>query len=280
MKYITNLVLFILFTTVTLESHAEQIIACGESCSSMNIKARNEARWMYNGQIFSVIDTRSFEVRSYKSIWKWSFGEEFFDRAQRISTTYSGNSALNQLISAKNSLDLAKVRLPSNLPNTGHNDEIESVYQIFLQPQLETNISAYINQNMSNWEQIGAYGSAVLEIFNKIVDIDASIRVEFPDGSTALFVLKNVHEVEEGFDFEYLAGSARDTDGTKIPERGPDYIGDYYFSNDSNVEYFRELGERIHQIKFDLRNQCTATTTMTCNYIKTEVSCLVSYRCQ
>ncbi len=224
-------------TLASLNGFAEEIIACGKECSSMDRKASNEARWMYNGKIFSVIDTYNFQVKSYKSVWKWRFGEEFFDKALPITTTYSGQRALKDLVDAKNALRLQKVQIPSDLPETSYDDKIESVYQLFTQPQLEGRISNYINQNLSAMETVGAYGSTILSIFGKVVDVNAEITIEFPDGSTASFTVKAIKDTDSGFEFAYLPETAIDNESTPIPEGSLDFLGNYTFENDLNANF-------------------------------------------
>lgn len=113
-----------------------------------------------------------------------------------------------------------------------------NTHSVVVSAQTEDQVADYVASHLGVFETIGAFGDAILEIFNKIVDIDGYVDVEFADGSTARFELTGLAKVDGDFVFEFELQSAKDSDGNNIPTSADEIIGERRFTSEGNLNGF------------------------------------------
>jgi hypothetical protein len=271
------IILTLLSSLIYENAFAENIIPCDSSCAGPFSKARQSIASYSNGDVFSIIDLNDMTAYSYR-VESYRRGGEVIERAVQITTTAN---ALNQLGSLKYALDqieLEKYSIPRDLPDTPWDDGLGSAADFIQDRNAQGFISEYINNNLTLVDRIGVYGSVLAAIFKKIIEINATITVEFEDGSKMQMVL--VALPEEGIELEYIENSAEDSEGTKIPDSLDDFKGIFRFANNRDFEGFLGVADYFDVI-VSTRQQCSPVSTVTC-IVDTDGtgSCSLSFSCQ
>jgi hypothetical protein len=127
----------------------------------------------------------------------------------------------------------------------------DSVFNVFSDTRVTNRISRHLALTQK-WQTIaaraGAYVTLPLTLMNKIISFNAVVSVFFNDGSS--MELKFVGLDSRGLTiWEYLEGSAKDSNGNHIPEKKSQAIKKYFFLSSNQLNSFKahltRLGVRI-----------------------------------
>lgn len=170
---------------------------------------------------------------------------------------------------AVNALLQADVELPKD-------SEVRSVTDVFHSPAAQEEVSLTLNRHVLTL--VGAALTSTLKILPKVVwSARPYALVEFPDGTTGKFEVRNLEALDaEGhvFRFEYVEGSARDSDGNRVADRLEDFYG---YAADYSTLYNEWLFHRQASL-FGVRLRPAASvqrTTVVCVKTEGEIVCWV-----
>jgi hypothetical protein len=136
--------------------------------------------------------------------------------AEEITVEYSISSEFSSHTKAILD-DIASIKSGIVIPG----DVARSAYNFMFDSHAQNRVSNYIDDNLNIWQSIGIPAAIPLEALGKIVSLEFHIPVEFSDGSTLKVELTDVggtyYDGVE-YTFEYIEGSAKDSDGNTIPD--------------------------------------------------------------
>ena len=108
----------------------------------------------------------------------------------------------------------------------------------------QTVISEQLNRHVPT--RIGSLVGAALMMMRTVFSSPILAEVQFPDGSLALFRLERIDSLTSGhmFVYRYLPGSARDSDGNRIPDSASAFDNfDGRYSEGGNLSMFLRRAE-------------------------------------
>lgn len=272
MKFQTILTTIVILGFSVLAS-AEDIYPCDSSCSGLFSEASRLASDLPEGTEFSLIDTQTFESGTYVVEYYYSRAAgEYLERAKSITKTSNVINAANELKAAAEELEKVNVEVPETIAENAHSAIVST--------QTAGNVSSYVSSNLGVWDTVGALGSVVLSIFNKITDVKGVVVVAFPDGSTAQYQIEGLTYDEDGnlvFEFKLVEGSAQDADGNNIPTTETEIVGERRFTSESNSDNFNSVvdyyGVNHHS------GSCRSILTSVCTSGANGLSCTTYTTC-
>lgn len=266
-KYIrSGLVIGALWSiAVTWQTQAEQVFACDLKCSNMYTEARKVSVQHADGDVFSVLDTKSAEVRSYTAVKYTDSRGELVETAAEINPTATANSAQTFFLQHRQSHGVFTVKVPVRDNNVGFQD-VNSSSDLIIYPQNQDWVALFLESSASLSQQIEASLSELSQRINLGVDFSMENRivVQFEDGSTAEFT--TVTTLKNGtvyLEVMYVDGSARFVDGSKVPDTKAKYLQNWLFSQETDVRSFTRLGG-LWRVKFNEFTSCSNRTEMQC----------------
>lgn len=121
---------------------------------------------------------------------------------------------------AVNGLFKSSVDMPAD-------SSVSSVMDVLHSPVAQEQVSLALNRHLLT--MVGAVVTSALKMLPRVVwSARPYATVKFADGSTGKFEIRNLEPLDsEGhvFRFEYIEGSARDSDGNPIPDRLESFYG-------------------------------------------------------
>lgn len=249
----------------SFKANAETVFACDLKCSNMYTKARKSSIIFNDGEVFSVIDTKTAAIKSYRAVKHFDAMGVIIETAAEIQTTTTANSTQNFFIQHRQSRGVFNITVPVSDNNVGFSD-VTSSSQLILYPQNQDWIALFLEANASLQQQIEA---SIAELSSRIslgFDFSMSNRivVQFSDKSTAEFT--TVSSLKNGTLFVevlYLDGSARFADGSKVPDTQVKYLQSWLFNKEADVSSFFLLGA-LWKAKFVELQTCSNRTEITC----------------
>lgn len=250
MKKILITLIFVVFTPFTF---AEPIHLCQDGCQGNFSLARGISNIYWDGQIFSIINTNTFEVSTYRTEISTKFGEPIWS-ARQITTTANALNVSNNIKRPIQNLRQSTIQIPENVT--------DSAFNLMNNSRNRNNTSDFINSNLGFVERVEAVAGSMLGS-GIVGNFRTLIPVQFSDGSTADFVVTGIDEGFSVVETEFVPTSARDSDNNTIPNSAASMGGTFEFPTESNFNNFLNLGTSLGA-SFFFEFQCTQVTTVTC----------------
>lgn len=240
-------------------SWAETVYVCDSSCSGNYSKAVEVSQSYPSGTLFSVIDVENDVVDSYESVQRYMpAAGEYIYMSTPVPVTANAISVLDDLLELKQSADELKVEVPG--------DVADSVHDVITTSSIANDVSDYVGDfvNRDFLDNATLFLNR-LGSMTQLIEVPLAIKVEFSDGSSAIYIL--THQTTNGETvFEIAEGSARDSDNNSLPEDQSDIPGTWLFTNDSNWEAFIDVADTIDsQLEWRFDFQCKNVMTTICN---------------
>lgn len=216
---------------------AEEIYPCDANCTGKFSAAMRIATGVPNGTVFSVIDLNDWTAATYRADQFYRFGE-YIERAVPIPTTSNALKALGDLKRTVHSIQSGTISIPGDIARNAH--------EVVASSQAREAVARYLDQNQPLFTSLGSLTGALLRIFNKIVDVNFYVPVEFEDGSTARFEVTGLGLDENNgivVEFALQDGSATDSDGNNIPDSEDRVIGERFFNSEANQQLFARVAD-------------------------------------
>jgi hypothetical protein len=141
----------------------------------------------------------------------------------------------------------------------------------------QTVISEQINRHVPS--RIGSLFGSALILFRQVLSVSLVVDVNFPDGSSALFELVRIDGLTSGhtFVYRYQTGSARDSDGNRIPD-SPESLQNFRgtFTTFDNLERFGRRSERygaLWELAWQLSRQRLPATLVCVREVGGRITC-------
>lgn len=223
-----------------------RIVSChGCSDSQAKLTAQSQVPLSSPAGVYEVyvVDTINRRLRYYKVVaerepgWKRNYA-----RLRTAPPDYQG--WFDQALGERDYVIAAtkpSIVLPADFPVQGADEVFGNAFN-------QTVISEQINRHAPTRIVSALYGSALLVLRN-VFSLRLQVEVGFPDGSTAKFELVSIDSLTGGhaFVFEYVEGSARDSDGNRIPDSADAFDPfEGYFSEDINISRFLLWAQRYN----------------------------------
>lgn len=243
MKFILIQALLLLASVVYTDvADAEENVACF-GCD-FSTKAREVAEQSVPGTIFTIINTENYTAQSFTTEIVFvgetpSIDEGTFVKAVPIPLTSSGRDSLSLIQSVVSEAERVNLQVPPDLPNTSIDDNLISAHNLIMTPSVRAPLGNFVSSSLDGAHQFAAVFSALLQVFDKIVSINVFVTVRFNDGSTARFKLVGLDV--GGVMFEYIEGSAKNSEGQTIPDSASDFLGTFSFANEFNATQFTSI---------------------------------------
>ncbi len=229
------------------------------SCSStqLSMKAKESVPTREGSYNVYLMDFESVTISKYSVSVVWMSRKGRYVAHAQAVTIESHILAEFSTQTKAISDDLAMIKAGMVVPRT----VVPSAYDLMFNSSRQGDLSDYINDNLSLWQQIGAPVSIPLVALGKIVSINIIIPVEFSDGSTMQVQLVGLEgdlfHVE--YTFEYKEGSAKDPDGNIIPDSLS--AAESYVGVSSSLENFERLSSYIADWFSGSGVKCTSADT-------------------
>ena len=211
-----------LFLFAVGSAHAAPVVIGCHNCSNAQYKtAAENAIPMYfaPGRYNVYVVDRPKSVLKRFLIWAerepgFSFN---FARSRTPSRAYQQEFDNNLALLAQLGAEIATQNDFYELPG---DFEIESASEVYNNVLAQNAFNQYFNSEFSFFKVIAVITS-VMDVF---WDINYYMDVLFPDGSTATYEVYRVNgNSENRVEWRYVPGSARDSEGNRIPERVADF---------------------------------------------------------
>lgn len=294
-----SLIKSIICIVLTLGSsvvYAEDLWLCDNSCSSSYSLARNMSRIYNDGDIFSVININDNTASTYRVDIIYRFGE-MFETVRNITTTFHASSSLNEINSAIDNFEKGSYRIPTDLPDTTYDDELNSVHDFLINRESIVPIIAWIDENPEFEERISELEdfvernpSNIESIVRKVLeDIPWTVEIVFEDGSKmdVTFNLKAVNNEDEGttelevVNLEFADDSAKDKKDRPVPDELSDIDDGMTFRFDNDEEFFTffDYSNIVFEGELDWRTRCNEVKLTVCSTEDGVRSCVKQILC-
>lgn len=270
-----------MLSSVAWQSAAEQVFVCDLKCSNMYTQSRKVSVPLANGEVFSVLDTKTAEVRSYTAIKYVDSRGELIETSAEINPTQAGTSAQTFFLQHRQSNGVFTINIPVSDTSVGF-DNVNSSTDLIVFPQNQDWVGLFLEANASLTQQIE---SSLNELGNRLnLGLDFSMEnrivVNFSDGSTAEFT--TVTTLKNGTVFlevVFVDGSARFADGSKVPDSKAKYLQNWLFSQEVDVNAFMRLGG-LWRASFEQHPTCSNRTEISCEETSEgKIECDVIRKC-
>ncbi len=258
-KYLLSIIF--IFTTNFVS--AEELYPCDSSCPSLFSEASNLASSLPNGTVFSVIDVENDVAQTYQVEHYYNRAAgEYLERAKQITTTSKALSTLNDMKAIKSSITTTSVNIPEDIADSAHD--------IILSPTVKNKIADMIYSESGLIDKVGSLAGFFISAFGKKLDITVYMEVYFSDGSSARYKVTGLNS--SSVEFEYMEGTATDSDGNKIPSDPSQFAGRHDFSRESNLDGFSAIADMMN-IENNRQYACADRVYITCSNTGSSYSC-------
>lgn len=218
------------------------------------------------------VNTPGNELRAFLVIVEWESGRSSatarrMQPEQRYVREF--REARNEWLYVRSAISRG-IEIPKGFP-------VDDAEQVIGSDFNQTVISEQINRHVPS--RIGSLFGSALILFRQVLSVSLVVDVNFPDGSSALFELVRIDGLTSGhtFVYRYQTGSARDSDGNRIPD-SPESLQNFRgtFTTFDNLERFGRRSERygaLWELAWQLSRQRLPATLVCVREVGGRITC-------
>jgi hypothetical protein len=225
---------------------SDLVYACDGSCGNMERVARVNSMIYNDGQPLSIIDLETGQVKTFIARKNLDQFGELIETVESTSTSSNASQVSSQYLNLRAQLGVTPIDIPISYQAISGFKDVYSSAQLVSDPQLADWIGTYLTQTVTLKNMLEAFIVDIANIgINKIVgkSLESTVLIRFDNGSTAKF--KTTYVAENGVilaELKYVEGSARFSDGSRVPTSAANVIGNWYFESNADSDGFVRLG--------------------------------------
>ncbi|MCW8091725.1 hypothetical protein [Alteromonas sp. ASW11-130] len=271
-----KLIMLVTFALISVSSYAEDIYPCDFKCSSAFSQAVKVSASVSTGTIFSVVDLKDYSARTYvaERYYNRAAGE-YLERAKQITTTTRAKNVANEVKTRMKSIQEQGITIPASTARSAHD--------LILVPSTRQTVAQMLYSNMNFENKARSYFSFIVNTLSSMVpvpNITIYFKVPFSNGSTALFVVSGLSfdhgDIIGELTYEYVEGSAKDSDGNIIPSSTSGLMGTRYFRVSQNQSFFNAVAD-MYGAQVRVANSCKNTSYTICKTSSSGSATCTSY---
>ena len=168
------------------------------------------------------------------------------DTVQVTRRSSKATRVSSQYLNLRAEAGVIPLQIPVDYQPISNFRDVTSAIQLISDPQVADWVGTYLTTTQTMRNRLAAFVNDIANLGIVIATgtkMESNILVRFNNGSTALFATK--YTFENGItiqDIEYVDGSARFADGSKIPNHVAQLVGNWRFEHNGDLDGFIRLG--------------------------------------